>query len=113
MMNTNSNYMDKKVQMVEEEMKISSDIYKSEFWNKAMRGMHPQDDKMDSGKSKNGMFKLPMSSSREYQAALKKASSVILQLVLMPLALMAGFGFRIVRNRQSLLRKISLSVQLM
>lgn len=74
MMNTNSSYMDKTVQMVEEEMKISSDIYKSEFWNKAMRGMHPQDDKMDSGKSKNGMLKLPMSSSREYQAALKKDS---------------------------------------
>lgn len=66
--------MDKRIQMTEEEMKISSDTYKNEFWNRAMRGMHPQDDKMDSGKSKNGMFKLPMSSSREYQAALKKES---------------------------------------
>ena len=74
MMNTNSSYMDKRIQMSEEEMKISSDIYKSEFWNKAMRGMHPQDDKMYVGKSRNGMFKLPMDSSCEYQVALKKES---------------------------------------
>lgn len=39
-----------------------------------MRGMHPQDDKMAVGKSKNGMFNLPMDSSREYQTALKKES---------------------------------------
>ncbi|RHG62278.1 phage major capsid protein [Coprococcus comes] len=74
MINTNSSYMDKRIQMTEEEMKISSDIYKNEFWNRAMRGMHPQDDKMTVGKSKNGMFKLPMDSSREYQTALKKES---------------------------------------
>ena len=74
MMNTNSSYADKRAQMVEEEMKIASDTYKHEFWNKAMRGIQPQDDKMSAGMSKNGMFKLPLDSSREYQKALEQES---------------------------------------
>lgn len=59
---------------VEKEIQLSSNTYSTEFWNKLMRGVHPEEDKLSAGKSKNGMFELPMDSSREYQAALMKES---------------------------------------
>jgi HK97 family phage major capsid protein len=59
---------------VEKEIQLSSNTYSIEFWNKLMRGIHPAEDKISSGKSKNGMFELPMDSTHEYQAALMKES---------------------------------------
>lgn len=59
---------------VEKEIQLSSDTYKTEYWDKLMRGIHPAEDKLSAGKSKNGMYELPMDSSREYQAALMKES---------------------------------------
>lgn len=59
---------------VEKEIQLSLDTYKTEYWDKMMRGIRPAEDKLVAGKTKNGMFQLPMDSSREYQAALKKES---------------------------------------
>ena len=54
---------------VEREIQLSSDSYSIEFWNKFARGIQPAEDKISVGKTKNGMYDLPMDSSREYQAA--------------------------------------------
>lgn len=59
---------------VEREIQLSSDSYSIEFWNKFARGIQPAEDKISVGKTKNGMYDLPMDSSREYQAAIKKES---------------------------------------
>lgn len=59
---------------VEKEIQLSLDTYKTEYWDKMMRGIRPAEDKLVAGKTKNGMFQLPMDSSREYQAALMKES---------------------------------------
>jgi len=59
---------------VEKEIQLSNKDYDSEIWDKLMRGLHPASEKTSVGKAMNGMFELPMESSREYQAALKKES---------------------------------------
>lgn len=67
-------YTIEETKMLENEVKIASSTYSNEFWNKVMRGFVPNEDKLAGGKVSNGMFKLPMDSSRQYQTALKKES---------------------------------------
>lgn len=59
---------------VEKEIQLSNKAYDTEIWDKLMRGLQPSSEKTSVGKAMNGMFELPMESSREYQTALKKES---------------------------------------
>lgn len=59
---------------VEKEIQLSNKTYDTEIWDKLMRGLQPSSEKASVGKAMNGMFELPMESSREYQTALKKES---------------------------------------
>lgn len=59
---------------VEKEIQLSNKTYDTEIWDKLMRGLQPSSEKALVGKAMNGMFELPMESSREYQTALKKES---------------------------------------
>ena len=67
---TNNN----EAEIAENEMAIASKDYSREFWNVAMRGRAGNERVLSKGKAKNGMFKLPFDSSKEYQTALKKES---------------------------------------